>query len=118
MKEVRLLIVEDCDDDLLLIKRELRRSVVPLSTYVVSNKADYEKALTEFNPEVVVCDHSLPQFNSVEALNISKRHTAATGNPIPFILVTGSVSEEFAAEIIKAGADDYILKDRLRRLPS
>src|SRR5690606_5212881 len=59
-------------------------------------------------------DNSMPQFNSTDALRmVRERHSN-----IPFILVTGTVSEEFATKMIKEGADDYILKDRMTRLPA
>jgi PAS domain S-box-containing protein len=63
---------------------------------------------------VILSDNSLPQLNAMEALRITRQRFLH----IPFILVTGTVSEEYAATIIKLGADDYILKDRMARLPS
>src|SRR6185312_11774605 len=66
------------------------------------------------NPDVILSDHSLPQFNSLAALKIAKSKLPN----VPFILVTGSVSEEFAVTCMKSGADDYILKDNLTRLPA
>lgn len=110
--------VEDSDEDLELIKRELIKAGIKFDFVRVDKKLDFENALMKFSPEIIISDHALPQFSSIEALNISKAYTSQTGNAIPFILVTGSVSEEFAVQIIKAGADDYILKDRLKRLPS
>jgi two-component system response regulator len=85
---------------------------------VVKKKDEFEHALHEFRPDVILSDHSLPQFNSIEAMQIWKAYQAANNLTVPFILITGSVSEEFAVQSIKAGADDYILKDRLKRLPS
>jgi PAS domain S-box-containing protein len=117
-REIRILIVEDSDDDLELIRRELVRADILFKSTVVRQKAEYVQALSEFEPDIIISDHSLPQFNSIEALKISKAHSQNAGISIPFILVTGSISEEFAVKIIKAGADDYILKDRLKRLPS
>ena len=116
--KLKILIVEDSEEDLELVIRELTRSGIRFEFLVVDKKVDFENALTEFSPEIIISDHSLPQFSSSEALKISKAHSRHTGKAIPFILVTGSVSEEFAVQIIKSGADDYILKDRLKRLPS
>ena len=59
-------------------------------------------------------DNSLPQFSATQALEIMNQRSLH----IPFIPVTGTVSEEFAANIIKLGADDYILKDRMAKLPA
>src|SRR5688572_14865266 len=115
---LKILILEDSPEDLGLVERELKRGGISFTSSVVKKKEEYEKALEEFQPDVILSDHSLPQFNSIEAMEIwksfQKRHNIA----IPFILITGSVSEEFAVQSIKAGADDYILKDRLKRLPS
>lgn len=115
---LRILILEDSPDDLDLVERELRRGGIDFVSVVVKRKDEYEKALDEFSPDVILSDHSLPQFNSIEAMEIWKQFQKRKSSTIPFILITGSVSEEFAVQSIKAGADDYILKDRLKRLPS
>jgi PAS domain S-box-containing protein len=82
--------------------------------YVAADREHFLAGLTEFKPTLILSDNSLPQFDSEEALDICRQH-----NPdIPFILVTGTVSEEYAVKITKKGADDYILKDRLARLPA
>ncbi|HEV8515866.1 MAG TPA: hybrid sensor histidine kinase/response regulator, partial [Cyclobacteriaceae bacterium] len=77
-------------------------------------QAEFVASLRDFQPDVILSDHSLPQFNSAEALKICRR----AGLQIPFILVTGTVSEEFAVTCLKMGADDYVLKANLTRLPS
>lgn len=115
---LRILILEDSPDDLDLVERELKRGGIEFTSTVVKRKEEYERALKEFRPDVILSDHSLPQFNSVEAMQIWKNFQKENNITIPFILITGSVSEEFAVQSIKAGADDYILKDRLKRLPS
>ena len=115
---LKILILEDSPEDLDLVERELKRGGINFTATVVKKKEEYEKALNEFNPDVILSDHSLPQFNSIEAMEIWKSFQKQKNVTIPFILITGSVSEEFAVQSIKAGADDYILKDRLKRLPS
>ena len=75
---------------------------------VVDSKPMYEEALRSFFPDLVICDHSLPSFSSLEAFDMLHE----SPNKIPFILVTGTVSEEFAVEAMRHGADDYLLKDR------
>ncbi len=75
---------------------------------------DFVDALDNFQPDVILSDNELPQFSAAEALKIVQQKLLH----IPFILVTGTVSEEFAVAVIKAGADDYLLKDRLARLPA
>ncbi|MEX1240287.1 MAG: PAS domain-containing protein [Cyclobacteriaceae bacterium] len=116
--QLKILILEDSPEDLDLIERELKRGSINFTSRVVKKKDEYEQALHEFRPDVILSDHSLPQFNSIEAMQIWKEYQAANNLTVPFILITGSVSEEFAVQSIKAGADDYILKDRLKRLPS
>ena len=110
----RILILEDTDTDAELIERELRRSQISFTLKRVYSREAYVAALSDFNPDIILSDHTLPQFNSVQALKICKEQQLH----IPFILVTGTVSEEFAVRCIQEGADDYILKSNLTRLPS
>jgi PAS domain S-box-containing protein len=117
-ERLKILILEDSSDDVELLRRELKKGGIDFISMVVDTKPEYENALTEFEPDVIICDHSLPQFNSIEALELHNQHVEKSGSSIPFILVTGSVPDEFAAKVMKLGADDYILKDRLTRLPS
>ena len=117
-KHLNILLLEDSKDDVELISRELRRGGLEFSLTVVKKKEDYQRALFQIKPDVILSDHSLPQFNSIEAMEIWKLFQKECDISVPFILVTGSVSEEFAVQTIKAGAQDYILKDRLKRLPT
>lgn len=96
-----------------MIQRLLKKELANCEFYLAMNKSSYQQALEEFGPQVILSDHALPQFNSSAALKIAKEKLP----DIPFIMVTGAVSEEFAASIIIQGADDYILKDRMGRLP-
>jgi PAS domain S-box-containing protein len=114
LKDLNILIIEDVRFDVELIERELKKAGVGFKSKCVFTKEEYVKALEDFNPDLVISDHSMPQFSSVEALRIFKERKLH----IPFILVTGAVSEEFAVRMLKEGADDYILKGNLIRLPS
>jgi PAS domain S-box-containing protein len=113
-ENLKILILEDVKFDVELIERELEKGGINFQSFNVSTKEEFTKALDEFNPDIVLSDHRLPQFDSHEALSIFKSRKLA----IPFILVTGTVSEEFAVKILKEGADDYLLKGNLIRLPS
>lgn len=113
-KELRILMLEDQPDEAGLIERVLRKDGLVFTTKRVDTREEFIQALKEFAPDVVLSDHSLPQFNSIEALNICKKHSLKAA----FILVTGAVSEEFAVSCLKQGADDYVLKSNLVRLPS
>lgn len=114
---LKILLLEDSADDVTLVEWELRKAGLAFQSRVTSTGDGFEEALAAFRPDVILSDHSLPGFNSIEAFKIYKAHEQRTGVSIPFILVTGDVNEEFAIQSLKAGVDDYILKDRLKRLP-
>ncbi|MBI3220048.1 MAG: PAS domain S-box protein [Bacteroidetes bacterium] len=113
MSKLKILHLEDQPTDAEQIERVLQEAQIEFVLKLVSTRKQYTEALASFQPEVIISDHSLPSFNSMEALKILQ----ATKMKIPFMLVTGTVSEEFAVEAMRAGADDYILKDRMNRLP-
>lgn len=113
-KQVKLLHLEDISWDADQVARVLKKANIAVEIKVVASRLDYKNSLIEFNPDIIISDHSLPSFNSMEALLMLKQSALH----IPFILVTGTVSEEFAIEAMREGADDYILKDRMQRLPT
>ena len=113
MDKLRILHLEDSSSDAELVHRVLKKGNLEFERLLIDTKTEFLKALVTFTPDIVLCDHSLPSFNSYEALEILEE---ADLN-IPFILITANVSEEFAVNVINKGADDYILKDRLKRLP-
>jgi signal transduction histidine kinase len=113
-KHLRILVLEDMEDDLELIEYILTDANLKFTTKRVDNREQFVSALMRDHVDVILSDHSLPQFNSDEALSIYRE----SGLKIPFILVTGAVSDEFAVNSIKQGADDYVLKSNLTRLPS
>ena len=112
--ELKILILEDELLDAELIQRFIKKNGIQFIADIASNKEEFLKCISENEYDVILADNSLPQFNSFEALKIVKEHH----KELPFILVTGSVSEEFAVKIMQFGADDYILKNNLTRLPS
>ncbi|HXP49799.1 MAG TPA: response regulator, partial [Bacteroidia bacterium] len=111
---IKILMLEDFIEDADLIERQLTRDKVRFISQRVDTRDEFESAIKQFRPDVILSDHSLPQFNSIAALKIAKEEMPN----VPFILVTGSVSEEYAVSCMKAGADDYILKTNLSRLPA
>lgn len=113
-REIKLLVVEDVEEDFQLIEMTLEKAGVQFQSKLVDTKAEYLEALTSYKPDLILSDHSLPQFNSIEAFSVLKHMGVKT----PFIIVTGNVSEEFAVNSIKEGVDDYILKSNLERLPA
>lgn len=112
MKGLKILVLEDDQSDAELVRRTLK-SLNNFVIKVVDNRKDFEQQLESFSPAIILSDNQLPSYSSEEALKFVRTNYFH----IPFILVTGTVSDEFAASIIKQGADDYILKDRLTRLP-
>jgi DNA-binding NtrC family response regulator len=112
-RPLKILILEDNPDDLALIEHRLEKSELKYEKEIAKDRSTFEQTLSSYAPDVVLADHTLPQYNSLQALALTKK-----SNPfIAFILVTGTVSEEFAVKIMKQGADDYILKNSLTRLP-
>ncbi len=113
-RALNILILEDSQPDAEITKRLLDKAGFNARYKIVTDERSYRNALGTFQPDVILSDHSLPQFDSVRALEIF----GETKLKSAFILVTGAVSEEFAVKIIKDGADDYLLKDNLSRLPN
>ena len=109
-----MLVVEDRAEDAELALRELVRGELPCETRRVDRADEFRRALTDFPPDIVLADYTVPGFGGMAALEIL-RHEAPD---IPLIVVTGSLDEETAAACIKAGAADYVLKTNLLRLPS
>ncbi len=106
--------LEDSSPDAEIVDRILKKEFTNCDFHLAMTEKYFMEELDTFDPDVILADNSLPHFNAIEALKrVRQRHLQ-----IPFIMVTGAMSEEFAANIIKSGADDYILKDRLTRLPS
>ncbi len=109
---LRVLIVEDCEDDALLIQRELRRGGLELAVERADCREAMRAVLDQEKCDIVLCDYSMPTFSAPEALVLWKE----TGQDIPFIVISGTVGEEVAVEIMRAGAHDYFMKDNLTRL--
>jgi signal transduction histidine kinase len=122
---IRVLLVEDNELDARLILRELGRAGLAVRHRRVATPLDLREALRAEPWDLVLSDHALPGFSSTEALAILAEERASdaggAGGPpeladLPFIIVSGTIGEETAVEAMRAGARDYILKDRLGRL--
>ena len=110
---LRILFVEDIPEDVLLAERELRRDGFDFVSHVVETEADFIQALSSFEPDLIISDYGLPSFNGMQALALSLAHDPM----LPFIIVTGSLNEETAVQCMKSGATEYVIKDRIARLP-
>jgi len=111
---IRILLAEDNPDDAALIQRQLRQSGVDVTIRRVDSASLFRAALDEVDPDIILTDHSMPQFTARDALRIARDARPQT----PVIVVTGSLDEETAADYIKEGAADYVLKTHLVRLPA
>src|SRR5260370_20026056 len=109
---VRVLMVEDVSDDAALVERELRRAGITGATRRVDSERAYWEALQTFAPDIILTDPSLPTSGAADALRIGLLEARDTR----VIVVTGSLDEETAAEYIKAGAADYVVKHHLERV--
>ncbi len=110
---IRVLIVEDRSADAELSVREMRRADYAADWTRVETEADYLIAL-EQPWDLILADFSLPDFSGFRALELMKE----AGRDIPFIIVSGTIGEENAIAVLKAGAGDCVMKDRLSRLGS
>jgi len=109
---LRVLLVEDSEDDAELVFRELRRGGYKLDAVRVETAEDLAAELRTRTWDIVISDHSLPGFSGPAAFAI----VHDTGLDVPFIMVSGTVGEEVAAEAMRSGVRDFILKGNLQRL--
>jgi PAS domain S-box-containing protein len=112
MKPLRVLIVEDSEDDALLMIRELKKGGYDPEYERVETAEAMRAALFEKSWDVILCDYQLPRFNGLAAIALLKE----TGIDIPLIIVSGAIGEETAADCMRLGARDYIMKGNLSRL--
>lgn len=108
------LLVEDNPLDATLVLRALYKEGFDVTADVVQDESAFTRALRARPPEVVLADYNLPNWRGMETLDVLRRE----GLDIPMILVSGALGDMSAVECIKQGATDYVLKDRLARLPS
>lgn len=109
---LRVLIVEDSEDDTLLTVRELRRGGYTLDYVRVDTPSAMQAALEQQTWDMVIADYSMPAFTAPEALKILQRQKL----DLPFIIVSGTIGEDIAVAAMKAGAHDYLIKGNLTRL--
>jgi signal transduction histidine kinase len=112
MATLRLLIVEDDSTDAELTLRELKKNGFDPECRRVDTREAFLNALEEERPDVIIYDHNLPHFSSSEALQLTQQRELG----IPFIIVSHAIGDEDAVALMRAGAADYLLKDRLGRL--
>lgn len=112
-RSLRVLFVEDSVADVELCLGELRKAGFEVTADIVQTPQEFAERLCTHPYDIVLADYNLLQWTGMEALE----HMQQEGTDIPFILVTGTLGDETAVECIKRGATDYVIKDRLPRLP-
>ena len=111
-KPIRLLIVDDSLDDALLVVRQLKKGGYNLTYEQVDTAEAMNEAIDSQGWDAIICDYSMPNFSMHAALDLYKEKQL----DIPFIIVSGTISDETAVAAMKAGAHDYVIKDNLARL--
>jgi chemotaxis protein methyltransferase CheR len=110
-KALRVLLLEDDEDDALLLERELQQAGFHADVHRIETEDEYRRMLGE-EWDIILADYTLPGFGAPRALELLSEREL----DVPFVVVTGSVGEERAVACMRSGASDYLLKDRLARL--
>ena len=111
-KAVSILMVEDSQADAKLVVGALRQADYEPKVEIVQTASEMEKALRQGGWDFILSDWVLPEFSGLEALQMHQK----SGTKIPIVIVSGRIGEEATIEAMRAGADDYVLKDRLETL--
>src|SRR6267142_4820824 len=111
-KTLRVLNVEDSEQDMMLITRDLQRAGYDLISDRVETAETMRAALESHELDVILCDYSMPHFSALAALALVKEMKL----DLPCIIISGTIGEEAAVEAMRAGAQDYLMKDALARL--
>ena len=111
-KSIRVLFVDDSDDDVMLLAKALKKGGYSPIYEQVDTADAMNDALDTQTWDVILCDYAMPNFSSFSALDLYKKK----GFDLPFIIVSGTITDETAVAAMKAGAHDYIIKDNLARL--
>src|SRR6267143_72818 len=109
---LRILVAEDSESDAELVQLELKRGGLDFQSRRVQTEPDFRRELDEFQPDLVISDFSMPQFSGPKALAIARE----SRGDIPFIFISGTIGENVAVDMMKAGADDCVMKNNLARL--
>ena len=111
-KTVRILLIEDSEDDAILLERQIKKGDLDIQAKRVSNSDEMKQALVEDTWDAIICDYMMPDLTVTDALKL----VHGLGYDLPFIIVSGTISDEIAVEMMKAGAHDYLTKKNLSRL--
>lgn len=109
----KIFILEDIPADADMMVEEFSQSGMPFDVHIHSSRHDFIPQLQAFQPSIIIADYSLPGFNALHAFKLLEQEKI----DIPFILVSGELSEDIVIEFLKQGIDDYVMKNNLKRLP-
>src|SRR5882724_615261 len=109
---LKVLVVEDSEDDAQLLLRELKRGGYEVQHQRVESADEMSRLLKGDSWDIVISDYSMPRFNALQALETLQ----ASGLDLPFIIVSGTIGEDVAVSAMRAGAHDYLLKGQLKKL--
>jgi CheY-like chemotaxis protein len=108
----KILQIEDMPSDAFLVKREVRKVLGECEFMIVDEKEPFIQALLEFRPHVIISDFSIPGFSWSTALNLARQHSPE----VPFLIVTGAITESFRTMCLEAGVNAYINKNEIHEL--
>jgi two-component system sensor histidine kinase UhpB len=108
-KSIKVLILEHDENDLELLLYELKKGGLDFESKMVETKDQFSQALVDYSPDIILSDYSLPGFDGVTAFHLKQQICP----DVPFIIVSGTIGEENAVELIRNGVTDYALKDKL-----
>lgn len=111
-EKLKILMLEDVKFDAELMEYELRHEGMDFLSKRVETEEDFIDSVKNFAPDIILVDHSLPQFDGISALEIAKDYSPYT----PFIFVSGKINDEFIVDVLKKGATDYVFKNNLSKL--
>ncbi len=111
-EKLKILILEDVQFDAELMEYEMRREGISFISKRVETEDEFTQHLGDMDPDIILVDHSLPNFDGVTALEIVQERSPDT----PFIFVSGKIGDEFAVDVLKKGATDYVFKNNLTKL--
>jgi PAS domain S-box-containing protein/putative nucleotidyltransferase with HDIG domain len=111
-QQIKALMIDDSEDDVLLILRELKKGGYLPDYQRIETAAAMKKALKESRWDIVLCDYKMPNFSAPSAIDLLKK----TNIDLPIIIISGTIGEETAIECMRLGAQDYIMKSNLSRL--
>lgn len=112
MNRMHFLLVEDLPEDAELARRQIDKLGFPVEYHFVDRRDSYLTELATREPDLIISDYALPSFSGMDALALARERYPL----VPFVILTGSINEEVAVECMKAGADDYVLKENIPRL--